>query len=126
MTSAISPLDFLRREALTRYGSVLGGPKIERIRSRKRGTNEIVSEAVTEDMDSPLLEAITWVKERLSAKAKKIYPQPCILVVSVEPDRPLGLGEWAALARSVRDSVGRTKFKKTFIVEWYSNTVFLI
>ncbi len=126
VTSAVSPLDFLRREALSRYGSVFGGPKIRRIRSRKRGTNEIVSEAVAQDGDAPLLEAITLVKERLRAKAEKEYPQPCILVVNVEPDRPLGLQEWAALAREVHGGVARTKFKMTFIVEWYRNVVFLI
>ncbi|HSS52198.1 MAG TPA: hypothetical protein VLX28_24925 [Thermoanaerobaculia bacterium] len=126
VTSALSPLDFLRREALTSYGSVFGGPEIKRVRSRKRGVNEIVSQAAAQDMDSPLLEAITWVKERLSAKAEKQYPQPCILVVNVEPDRPLGLEEWAALARGVSGNVDRTKFKMTFIVEWYRNTAFLI
>jgi hypothetical protein len=126
VTSAVSPQDYLRREALTRYGSVSGGPEIKRVRSRKRGTNEIVSQGVAQDGDYPLREAITWVKERLSAKAEKEYPQPCILVVNVEPDRPLGLGEWAALAKGVSGNISRTQFKMTFIVEWYRNMVFLI
>ena len=124
VTSALSPHDYLRREALSRYGAVLGGPKIKRV--RKRGTNEIVSQAVAQDMDAPLREAITWVKERLRAKGEKGYPQPCILVVNVEPDRPLNIGEWAALAKEVSGSVVREKFKMTFIVEWYRNTVFSI
>jgi hypothetical protein len=42
VTSALSPLDYLRREALTRYGSVFVGSEIERVRSRKRGIDEIV------------------------------------------------------------------------------------
>lgn len=126
VTSAICPLDFLRREALSRYGSVFGGPKIRRVGSRKRGTNEIVSQAAAQDGDSPLLEALSWVKDRLSAKAEKEYPKPCILIVNVEPDRPFGIGEWAALAKGVSGNVDRKKFKMTFIVEWYRNTVFLI
>lgn len=125
VTSAVSPVDYLRREALTRYGSVFGGPEIKRVRSKKRGVNEIVSHAVAEDMDSPLLEAITWVKERLRAKAEKEYPQPCILVVNVEPDRPLSLGEWAELDKSISADAVQAQFKLTFIVEWYRNIVFL-
>jgi hypothetical protein len=77
-------------------------------------------------MDVPLQEAIAWVKERLRAKAEKEYPQPCILVINVEPDRPLNIGEWAALAKGVSGNVVREKFKMTFIVEWYRNTVFSI
>lgn len=126
VTSAVSPLDYLRREALTRYGSVFGGPEIKRVRSRKRGIDEIVSQAAAQDGDSPLLEAITWVNERLSAKAEKEYPQPCILVVNVEADRPLGLGEWAALAKGVSGKAAQAKFRKTYIVEWYGNVVFSI
>lgn len=126
VTSAVHPQDYLRREALTRYGSVFGGPEIKRVRNRKRGTDEIVSQAAAQDGDSPMLDAIAWVKERLSAKAEKEYPQPCILVVNVEPDRPLSLGEWGTLAKEVRGNVSRTQFKLTFIVEWYQNMVFLI
>ena len=44
VTSALSPLDYLRREALTRYGSVFVGSEIKRVRSRKRGIDEIVSQ----------------------------------------------------------------------------------
>lgn len=126
VTTAISPLDHLRREALTRYGSVFGGPEIKRVRSRKRGVDEIVSQAAAEEGDFPLQEAIRLVNKRLKAKAKKEYPQPCMLVVNVEPDRPLGLGEWATLARAVAGNTARAQFKRTYIVEWYSNTVFLI
>jgi hypothetical protein len=126
VTTAISPLDHLRREALTRYGSVFGGPEIKRVRSRKRGVDEIVSQAAAQDGDFPLHEAITLVTSRLKAKAKKEYPQPCILLVNVEPDRPLSLGEWATLARTVGANTAQSQFKRTYIVEWYSNTVFLI
>jgi hypothetical protein len=31
VTSALSPADYLRREALTRYGSVFGGAEIKRV-----------------------------------------------------------------------------------------------
>ena len=126
LTTAISPHDYLRREALTRYGSVFGGTDISRDRSRKRGVDEIISRAQAQDGETPMHNAIAWVKERLTAKARKTYPSPCILAVNVEPDRPLHLGEWSALAREVHGSVDRDRFKLAFVVNWYSNVVFQI
>lgn len=126
LTTALSPYDYLHREALIRYGSVFGGTDISRIGSKKRGDDQIVSRAQAQDGEAPMHNATAWVKERLAAKAEKTYPSPCILVVNVEPDRPLNLGEWAELAREVYSSVDRDRFKMTFVVNWFTNTVFQI
>lgn len=123
VTTAVFPEQHLRRESLARYGSVFLGPTIERVGSRRKGNDEIVSEAVGEDLDAPLRNVITWVEERLAAKNQNSYPRPCLLVINVEPDRPLTLAEWSELARAVHGNVGTGAFEKTFIVEWYGNTV---
>ncbi len=124
VTSAVFPQDYLRREALTRYGSVFLGPVISRIGSKRKGNDRIVSPAAAEDGDAPVQNAITWVRERLIAKAAKTYPSPCLLVVNVNPDRPLTLGEWSKLVKSVCGSVDRNRFEMALVVDWYSNAVF--
>lgn len=124
VTTALFPKEHLRREALARDGSVFMGPDIARVGSKRQGNDQIVSEAAGEDLDAPLLNAISWVRERLVAKNRNAYPQPCMLVVNVEPDRPLRLSEWSELAKAVHGSVDANSFERTFIVEWYGNTVF--
>jgi hypothetical protein len=127
VTSAISPVDHFRREALSRYGSVFGGPAIKRVGGGKGwGKGEIVSEPAAEDLDTPLNEAIDWVNERLMEKAKKEYPCPCILAVNVEADRPFNIDEWASLAQNVAGNVDRDRFERTFIISWHENVVFSI
>jgi hypothetical protein len=126
VTSALSPDDYLQREALTRYGHVFGGRDIRRVGSKKRGDDQIVSRAVAIDGQAAIENAVTWVKTRLMAKAAKEYPSPCILAVNVEPERRLSLSEWSVLAREVQGSVGRNRFKLTFVVNWLTNTVFNI
>jgi hypothetical protein len=124
VTTATFPKEHFRREALARDGSVFMGPEISRVGSRRQGNDRIVSEAMGEDLDAPLLTAISWVRERLMAKNRNSYPRPCLLVVNIEPDRPLSLREWGELAKAVHGSVSATAFERTFIVEWYGNTVF--
>jgi hypothetical protein len=126
VTSAGSPVDYLQREALTRYGHVFGGGEIHRIGSKRRGDDQIVSRAVAVDGHAAVENAITWIKTRLMAKAAKDYPSPCILAVNVEPERHLSLTEWSVLAREVQGSVDRNRFKLTFVVNWLTNTVFTI
>jgi hypothetical protein len=126
VTSAGSPVDYLQREALTRYGHVFGGGDIRRIGSKRRGDDQIVSRAVAVDGHAAVENAITWIKTRLMAKAAKDYPSPCILAVNVEPERHLSLSEWSVLASEVQGSVDRHRFKLTFVVNWLTNTVFTI
>jgi hypothetical protein len=126
VTSAVSPDEHLKREALTRYGHVFGGGDICRIGSKRRGDDQIVSRAVAVDGQEAVENTIAWVKTRLRAKAAKEYPSPCMLVVNVEPERCLSLNEWSVLATEVQGSVDRHRFELTFVVNWLTNTVFRI
>lgn len=93
------------------------------MRDRRKGTDEIVSKAVAEDGDAVVSKASDWVKERLKAKANKTYPEPCILLVQVEPERPLNIHEWSAVAGNVRGSVNREVFTATYLVNAWRNVV---
>lgn len=126
VTSAVSSYDFLEREALSRYGSVFGGGDIRRIGSRGKGDDQIVSKAVAEDGDAVVVRASDWVRERLSAKANKKYPEPCILLVQVEPERPLSVHEWSIVAENTQGSVNREVFAATFLVNAWRNFVLQI
>jgi hypothetical protein len=121
ITTAVSPKDYLRREALTRDGHVFGGDDIRRVGSGKGGT--IVSRATAIDGTAAVDNVIAWVKDGLARKAAKSYPTPCLLLVNVEPDRRLGIDEWATVARAVRGSVNRSRFERAFLVDWQTNFV---
>lgn len=123
VTTAVSPYNFLEREALARYGSVFGGGDIRRVGSRRKGDDRIVSKAVAEDGDAVVIQASDWVKERLSAKANKTYPEPCILLVQVDPERPLNIREWSTVVENVRGSVDREVFEATYLVNAWRNVV---
>jgi hypothetical protein len=124
VTSAMSSYDYLEREALSRYGSIFGGGNIRRIGSRQKGNNQIVSEAMVEDGDAPVKKASEWVIARLQAKAKREkYPEPCILLVHVEPERPLCIREWLIVVENIQSSVNHDNFKATFLVNAWRNVV---
>lgn len=122
ITSAVSPTDYLLREALTRYGGI-AGYHLRRIGSKKKGNDQIIGEG-GHDFDTPLKDAIKWTRSALEKKYAKTepYPRPCILIVQVHPERPLNLDEWAKLAKEVQ--IDRDKFRATYIVNWWTNTVF--
>ena len=122
VTSAVSSYDFLEREALSDNGSVFGGGKIR----REKGSRRIISDAVAEDYDAPMIKASEWVVACLIEKAKKIYPQPCILLVQVEPERPLNTREWLTLMENIQSSVNRQAFKGTYLVNAWRNVVLQI
>lgn len=126
VTSALSPLAYLKREALTRNGGVLGGNDIERVGIRKHGTDKIVSKAVARNVGEDIQEAISWTREALLKKQAKKYPSPCILLLQVEPDSYPSTDEWATLAKAVRCDVDRKRFRHVFVVHSWTNTVFLI
>ncbi len=71
-------------------------------------------------------DAAKWIEQALEKKGKKSYPKPCILAVDVHPERRLGLPEWATLASRVDETVDRQAFRHCFVVEWGSNTVFMV
>lgn len=119
-------VEHLRRESLARYGFVFGGNNIRRIKNTKSGTNFIESKPIGHDVDFPVNNAVELVKKALERKNQKIYPNPCILVVEVKPERPLSLSEWVMLKNEVQSSVNRNKFRATFIVDWSTSQVFEI
>ena len=124
VTSAVPSYDFLEREALARYGSVFGGGNIRRAGSKRKGNDRIISEAVAEDGDAVIVKASYWIKERLDAKANKVYPEPCVLLVQIEPERPLSIREWSIVAENISGSVNREVFAKTFLVNAWRSFVF--
>ena len=126
VTSAGFPKEHLRREAMTRHGHVFGGPDIRRVGSRARGDDEVESRAVAVDGEAALDDAVKWVEQALTKKARKDYPKPCILAIDVHPDRRLGLCEWSALACRVSQAADREAFTQVFVVEWGTNTVFAV
>lgn len=119
VTSAVSSYDFLEREALSDNGSVFGGGKIRREKASRR----IISDAVAEDHDAPIIKASEWVAACLTDKANKTYPQPCILLVQVEPERPLNTREWLTIVENIQSSVNREAFTATYLVNAWRNVV---
>jgi hypothetical protein len=127
VTSAVSVYNHLEREALSRHGTVFGGGKIYPNGSKHKGNRRIVSEAVAEDGDAAVIKASDWIRESLKTKAnKEKYPEPCILLIQVEPERPLVIGEWLTVVENTRDSVNRQAFAETFLVNAWRNVVLQI
>lgn len=123
VTSAVSSLDYLRREALHRNGFVFGGDRIRRVGSRQRGDDEIVSEAVAENGEQAVHACAMWIIERLKEKAVKSYPQPCILLLGAQPDRPLDLDEWSEVCRKVASARVVTEFAAVAAIDPWRNLV---
>jgi hypothetical protein len=119
-------IEHLRRESLARYGVVFLGNSIRRIKNKQDGTDSIDSKPVARDTDYPAKGAIELVKQALQKKNRKNYPTPCILVIEVQPERPLSFSEWVTVKNGVRNEVDREKFQATYIVNWSTNMVFEI
>ncbi len=117
-------IENLRREALARYGFVNGGKNIRRIRNLKKGIDTIVSEPMVQDTDYPVKNAVPLIKSALIKKNEKAYPNPCILVIQVTPERPLGHSEWLQIVRETRIEVDREKFWATILVDWETSRAF--
>ena len=62
-------------------------------------------------------------KECLKNKAKKKYPEPCILLVRVKPERPLNIQKWLRVVENNRSSVNGEMFAAMFLVDAWSNIV---
>lgn len=116
VTSAQFESEHLMREALARYGSVFDDPDIHRTGSRNKGNDQIVNRAVAQDGDQVVKDSIRWIADAVARKVEKPYPQPCFLVVAVEPRRPLGIGEWLAVIESFPREVAKSRFDSTFLV----------
>jgi len=124
VTQAVPQTDFLKREALTRNGSVFGGEDIRRVGSRARGDDHIVSRPVAMDGDATVKGVVTLVRQRLVAKAAKNYPAPCLLAINVEPEGRLSLAEWARVVAELDDAIDAKRFALAYLVQWSTNSVF--
>jgi len=116
-------VEHLRRESLARYGFVFGGDNIQRVGSKRSGTDFIDSKPAVRDTSFPATNAVELVKRVLEKKNKKVYPSPCILIVEVQPERPLAFSEWAKLVNEVYNLVNRDKFWATYLIDWSQNIV---
>jgi len=126
ITTAVSPVDYLRREALNRNGYVFHDPDIRRIGSRINGKDKIINQATALDGETEVKNAVTSVKKRIHSKGGKIYPKPCILIINVVPEWPLSLEEWCYLKAQVESLVDRVTFERTYVVDCLENFVIKI
>ncbi|MBK7394187.1 MAG: hypothetical protein IPI64_12965 [Chloracidobacterium sp.] len=126
VTTAISKNEHLAREELALTGFTFGDGDIRSEGSKQKGTYKVLSHAAAENHDAPVTKASKLITECLVKKAKKQYPNPCILLVQVEPERPPTIHEWSTIVKSIRDSVDREAFALTFIVNAWRNTVIQI
>lgn len=120
VTSAVARKDYLIREALSRYGGVFVGDNIQRVGSKRKGDDKIVSLPELQDggEDPVVKKAVQWTRKALAKKNSKSYPKPCILLVDVQPEDPLSIRSWSRLAEEVQSEVDRNRFVATFIVSW--------
>lgn len=126
VTTATSPVDYLEREALNRYGHVWHDPDIHRSGSRRKGNDQILNQPTVLDDKHEVRNAISWVKERIHSKSNKIYPKPCILIINAIPEWPPSLEEWCYLKSQIESFIDREKFERTYVVNSSKNFVFEI
>ncbi len=105
------------REALHRYGGVFDDPDINRVGSRARGNDQIVSRAVVQDGDQVVKDSIRWVDKAVNEKVRKSYPEPCILLVWLSSGRPLRLGEWLEVVKSFPRELAKSRFELALLVD---------
>ncbi len=133
VTMAVSKKENLVREELAMSGFSFGDKDIECFGSRHKGTRKIVSRPVAEDKyvhpvkSARSIRLSTLVRERLTDKARrqKNYPMPRILLVQCDPG-PISLNEWATVCDDVHETIDRSVFALTFIVNCWQNIVFPI
>jgi len=123
ITGAQFKNEHLIREALARYGSVFYDPKIHREGSKFRGDDKIISNAVVCDGDQEVLDTLSWINGAVQSKVKNRYLQPCILIISLSPGRPLSLGEWTRIVNEFPRAVTRERFNKVFLVDAIAGVV---
>lgn len=114
VTSAQFEKEHYIREALARYGSVFYDPEIK----KERGSGQIISRAVVQDGDQIVKDSIRWVKDAVGKKVNKPkpYPQPCILVIALGLERPLGLSEWLSVVSGFPCDIAKRRFDFAFLV----------
>jgi len=117
VTTAEAPYEYLKREALARDGFVFGGPGIRRTGSRHREDSRIESKPSVRDAGAGVDDTAPLVRSAIEKKLKKEYPQPCILLVRVEPEWNLRLRDWCLLAERAMIPAAFRKFAAVYLVE---------
>ena len=118
VTTAVPPTAHLRRELLNRDGFAYAGPGIVLKGSKGKGDRKLSSRAVAVDGGANLTEAIELTVKRIRAKSSKTYPQPCLLLVNLEPERPLRVTEWSEYVAGVAPAVDRRNFPYAYVADW--------
>jgi hypothetical protein len=116
VTTAEAPYEHLKREALARDGFVFGGPGIRRTGSRHREGSRIESKPSVRDAGAGVDDTAPLVRTAIEKKLKKDYPQPCILLVRVEPEWNLRLRDWCLLAEKAVIPNAFGKFAAVYLV----------
>ena len=117
VTTAASPVDYLRREALERNGGSFGGDDIRRVGSRRKGNDRIVSMPVVDHPSDVVRKTEGWVRTAIAKKGAKQYPSPCILLINARPGRSLALSQWVEIAENTRTDAEHTSFCSVFAVD---------
>lgn len=129
VTVAMASDEYLRLEALERYGKVSTGDKLRRVGSRRKGNDKIISRPLAQDREIAVNETAYWIAERLgdkltkSKKNQNSYPKPRILIISVKPRWPLRMYEWTTILENIQSKVDSTIFERIFIVDPWKNIV---
>lgn len=120
VTTAVSPKDYLQREALLKNGSVHGGDNIKR---QGKSRSPIISKPEVRDSNASVDRAIQWIIDCVRSKASKTYPIPCMLIVNVKPEKVLSVLDWADVFKSVHKAEIESNFKRIYAIDAYHNAV---
>ena len=118
ITTAVSPLDHLRREALNQDGAVYGGPGIWTVGSRNKGTRRVISEAVAQYGGTHIRNAVSTLQERITQKSAHTYRSPCILLVALQPEKAIRPTEWSQIVGGAASAVVPGRFAGVYIATW--------
>lgn len=64
-----------------------------------RGNYQGINRAVAKDGDPEIKDVLVWIRSAVAEELNKSYPRPWILVIAIEPGRPLNLGEWLSVVK---------------------------
>jgi hypothetical protein len=124
ITVARHPMDYLHREALERNGFVFPGNNIKRTAPRRSPESRISNGAEVQDGDAFVLDAAARTIEAVRAKSLTVYPEPCVLIVSVEPQTYPNIHQCSRIASEVAHAVPQRQFAYVSLVHWPTNTMF--
>ena len=124
VTSAVAPYEYLQREALSRHGSVSGGPNIRRIGKRADGTADVESKPLARHAPDARWDAINWINTAIKKKSAKDYPDPCVLIVRVQTDFIPSLDDWDLLVKESRKSARASDFAASVLVDTSRSELF--